>query len=89
MDLGSGDGAFARRLESTGLQVLRLDRRPRSSPDTSTTICADVGALPFADSSVGLFTMSNLLRHLSEANRTRALRAVGRCLVPGASPRRG
>ncbi len=80
VELGCGDGAFTRLLESLGAEPLALDRR-RPGCGTVASIVADVTDLPLRDRSVRLLIAANLLRHCWNDRVAALLRAWVRCVA--------
>jgi ubiquinone/menaquinone biosynthesis C-methylase UbiE len=87
LDLGCGSGVFAQALASeSGTTVLGLDLAPPASRGSESGVHWLLGAaqrLPFADRSLRLVFLSNLVHHLEDP--LPVLREVRRCLAPGGS----
>jgi len=81
IELGCGEGDFARRLRSLGFSTLGIDvDAVAAKPD----LCADVLHLPFRAHSLGGFVAGNLLRHLRPEQRGTVAAETARCARPGA-----
>jgi ubiquinone/menaquinone biosynthesis C-methylase UbiE len=87
LDLGCGEGRFARALAAEGHEVTGvdvspelLDRARRAHPD-GTYVVADAEELPFADGAFDLVLAFNVLSCVGELGR--AVDEVARVLTPG------
>jgi demethylmenaquinone methyltransferase / 2-methoxy-6-polyprenyl-1,4-benzoquinol methylase len=92
LDVATGTGALPRELASRGAcraQVIGLDHSRSMLSGTSGIptlwgiVVADARALPFADASFDVITLSYLLHLLRAGDRTRVLEATRRALRPG------
>ena len=90
IDLGCGSGAFTRRLEGFGLELLgvdispRLIERARKEGPGQTYEVRDIMATGLPASSMDVAVFSGVLHHLpTEAERGKALREALRLLRPG------
>lgn len=91
IDLGCGTGAFTRRLDKFGLDLLGVDISPRSierarkeAGPRQTYEVRDIMATGLPDASVDIAVFSGVLHHLpTEAERGKALREALRLLRPG------
>jgi SAM-dependent methyltransferase len=83
VELGCGDGSFARLLRGAGARPWLLDRRhPRTG--SAAGIVADAQDPPLPDGCVDLLVAANLLRHLAPPTRRRPVPPAWRALVrPG------
>lgn len=82
LDVGCGDGTFARYLSEPGRRVLGLELDPSvlpTEPDGVDYVHASAEALPLADGSVDAVTMIMVLHH---CDSRRALTEVKRVLRP-------
>jgi len=85
VELGCGDGAFARLLAPVGLRPLLLDRR-RPIAGSAAGVVADALHPPLPPASVQLLLAANLLRHVARPGPGRPVPPVWRELVaPGGS----
>jgi SAM-dependent methyltransferase len=90
IDLGCGTGAFTRRLERFGLDLLGVDISPRSIERAKQLGLGqryevrDIMATGLPDASVDVAVFSGVLHHLpTESERGKALREAFRLLRPG------
>jgi len=82
VELGAGEGRFARRLAELGLRPVLLDHR-RVASSTCPRVCADLGALPLRETSTGLFVLANSLRHLRPGAWASIGTGLWQALAPG------
>ncbi len=85
LDVGCGDGTFARYLSLPGRRVIGLELDPSvmpTEPDGVDYVHATAEALPLADGSVDAVTMIMVLHHVDPEH---ALTEVRRVLRPGGS----
>jgi len=80
LDVGAGTAPFAAALAAAvpGLRHLAVDRFPGDRTD----LAADAAALPFADATISIVCLFQVLSHLPEPDA--ALREARRVLAPGA-----
>jgi len=91
LDIGCGDGTFARSLAGRGARVAGVDPNPealtvaRESVSPGTFLAARAEALPFADASFDGAVFINSLHHVPKLAMDRALREAARVVVPAGS----
>jgi SAM-dependent methyltransferase len=90
IDLGCGTGAFTRRLQVFGLELIGIDISPRSieraasSQDGIRYEVGDITATGLAEDSFDVAALSGVLHHITaRADRIRAMREALRILRPG------
>lgn len=84
VDLGSGRGEFARQLRRIDVPAWVVDRQFDALEGETQGIRADVRRLPFADSSLGLLTSANFVRHLCADDIDSLLAETARCAAAAA-----
>jgi SAM-dependent methyltransferase len=84
VELGAGEGRFARRLEQLGLQPVLVDRS-RFAPAGRLRVCAELSALPLRTEVSGLLVLANTLRHVAAPDCAPSIRETWRALAPGGS----
>lgn len=79
LDAGAGNGIVANRLQAMGLDVIAVDHSSLAMTRVLTPkVVADIGNLPFEDSSFDLVLSSEVLEHLPAAIFTSARSELGR-----------
>jgi SAM-dependent methyltransferase len=85
LDLGCGVGAYSRRMAGAGARAfgleIELPRATQAAADGTPAACGVGEALPFADQSLDLVLLHEVLEHVADDRAT--LREVARVLAPG------
>lgn len=84
LDVGSGDGAFARRINRYDVYLLEgsQESAKRLKEEFLHVSCSRVPKLPYEDSSFDLIHSSHLVEHLQPQELYDFLKEIDRCLKP-------